>query len=73
MSKYAQLCKEIRQRECLSMAKFAKIINVSTDCVARWERGSTPVGPAQILLVIASRPQGLNQIRKISAGLMLGQ
>lgn len=54
--------REIRQRECISQAVFARFLNVTTDVVSKWEQGvRRPSGPALKLLTLV-KEKGIESI-----------
>lgn len=46
----------LRQRYCLSQAKFASLLGISVHTLRNWEQGKrNPEGPARVLLQIAAK------------------
>ncbi|MFN3685984.1 helix-turn-helix domain-containing protein [Salinarimonas sp.] len=59
----AEEIREIRERERVSQAVFARHLNVTTGLVSQWERGERkPVGASLKLLTLV-REKGLDSIR----------
>ncbi len=74
MRKFDELCltpiqaltpeeiREIRNREHVSQAVFARYLNVTAGLISKWERGEkTPTGPSLKLLLLAQK-KGLEAI-----------
>lgn len=54
--------RRIREKAKMSQAVFARVLNVTTSLVSKWERGEKkPSGPSQKLLVLADK-RGIDAI-----------
>ncbi len=57
-----QEIREIRQRECISQAVFARFLNVTTDVVSKWEQGVRRPGGAALKLLTLVKEKGIEAI-----------